>query len=414
MLSNSILKFAIHNRLALATTAVFVLFSANCLCGQTELPSLQPQIRMAQMQVEELPQPSIGRSALPVTPRLDVVPTFSVRIKDITTIEGHRSNRIEGFGLVTGLKGTGGKGAITQQFATTLLQNHGILANQVPTKSLSVVSVSAEVPAFYRPGETLIATVSVLDDATSLFGGQLLRTPLMGIDGQIYALAGGALEIGGFSVGGEAATLRKNHDTVGKVNAQMEVEICNGPPFNGTNVRLLLRNKDYTTAYRIATEINKFFPRAAQSNDAGSVDVIIPRSFADSPMDFVVMINNLRVEPDSRARVVINEKTGTIVVGKNVRLSSVLFAKDNLIIATTEAPVASQPSPFGGGDTAVLPRTSIEAIEQGGRYNIIPANTTVGELANALNALGVSPQDIISVFLAIQAEGSLHAELVIE
>ena len=276
--------------------------------------------------------------------------TFSVRIKDITTIEGHRSNRIEGFGLVTGLKGTGGKGLITQQFAKTMLQNHGILVAQVPTKSLAVVSVSAEVPPFYKPGELLTATVSVLDDATSLYGGQLLRTSLVGIDGQTYALAGGALEIGGFSASGAGATVKKNHDTVGKVQAQMEVEICQGAPFNGNHLRLLLKNKDYTTAYRIATEINHYFPRMARAGDAGSVDVLIPRAFADSPLDFVVMINNLRVEPDIPARVVINEKTGTIVVGKNVKLSSIVFAKDNLIITTNETPVASQPAPFSNGE----------------------------------------------------------------
>jgi flagellar P-ring protein precursor FlgI len=339
---------------------------------------------------------------------------FTVRVKDITTIEGHRSNRVEGFGLVTGLKGTGGKGAITQQFARTMLQNYGILAPQIATKSMSVVSVSAEIPAFYKPGETFIATVSVLDDAISLYGGQLLRTPLMGIDGQVYALAGGALEIGGFSVAGQAATLRKNHDTVGKVQAQMEVEICNGPAFNGSQFRLLLRNKDYTTAYRIATEINKYFPRIARAIDAGAVEVFIPQSFAETPIDFLVMVNNLRVEPDLPARVVINEKTGTIIVGKNVRLSSFMFAKDNLVIATSETPVASQPAPFSEGETAVLPRTQLQIVEQGGRFNVLPANTTVGDLANMLNLLGIPPQDIISVFLALHQEGSLHGELVIE
>lgn len=356
-----------------------------------------------------------GNPAIAVEPRpLSQPVPFTVRVKDITTIEGHRSNRVEGFGMVTGLKGTGGKGAITQQFARTMLQNYGILAQQIATKSMAVVSVSAEIPAFYKPGETLIATVSVLDDATSLYGGQLLRTPLTGIDGQVYALAGGPLEIGGFSVAGQGATLRKNHDTVGKVQAQMEVEICNGPAFDGNQFRLLLRNKDYTTAYRIANEINKYFPRISRAVDAGSVEVTIPQSFAQTPLDFLVMVNNLRVEPDIPARVVINEKTGTIIVGKNVRLSSFMFAKDNLVIATSENPVASQPAPFSEGETAVLPRTQLQAVEQGGRFNVLPANATVGDLAQMLNLLGIPPQDIISVFLALHQEGSLHGELVIE
>ncbi len=375
---------------------------------------------------EELPIPGEMRfesrpeiSAREEVPPLQFVPApnaapFMVRVKDITTIEGHRSNRVEGFGLVTGLKQTGGKGAITQQFARTMLQHHGILANQIPTKSISVVSVSAEIPPFYKPGETLVATVSVLDDAMSLYGGHLMRTALTGVDGQVYALAGGPLEIGGFSVGGAAATVRKNHDTVGKVQAQLEVAICDGPPFNGTHFRLLLRNKDFTTAYRIATEINKYFPKSARANDGGSVDVLIPPTFARSPVDFLVMVNDLRVEPDHPARVVINEKTGTVIAGKNVRLSSFMFAKDNLVIATSETPVVAQPAPMSGGQTVVVPRTQIQAIETGGRYNVLPANTTVGDLANVLNLLGVAPQDMISVFLALHQEGSLHAELVIE
>ncbi|HMP79404.1 MAG TPA: flagellar basal body P-ring protein FlgI [Pirellulaceae bacterium] len=361
-----------------------------------------PTAQSTRQQPEEIP------AALPPAS------TFLVRIKDITTIEGHRTNRVEGFGLVTGLKGTGGRGAFTQQIAQTMLQNHGILINQMPTKSISVVTVSAEIPPFYKPGESLVATVSVLDDATSLYGGQLLRTPLMAIDGQVYALAGGPLEIGGFSVSGDAGSIRKNHDTVGKVQAQMEVEICNGPAFKDAMFRLLLRNKDYTTAYRIATEINRYFPNAAQANDAGSVDVLIPRAFIQSPLDFVVMINNLRVEPDMPARVVINEKTGTIVMGKNVKISGLVFAKDNLVITTTESPLVSQPSPFSYGDTVTVPRTQIQAIEQGGLYHTLPANATVGDLANALNLLGVTPQDMISIFLAIHSEGSLQATLVIE
>jgi flagellar P-ring protein precursor FlgI len=379
--------------------------------GEIEYQVQQATPRSIQPPDQSLPSPQRFATALaPPIPQS----ALSVRIKDITTIEGHRSNRVEGLGLVTGLKGTGGKGLLTQQFAKTMLQNYGVLIPLVATKSLSVVSVSAEIPPFYRAGEKFNATVSVLDDAQSLYGGQLLRTPLIAIDGRTYALAGGALDIGGFSAAGAGATLKKNHDTVGKVEAQLEVEICDGPPFNGEHFRLLLRNKDYTTAYRIATEINHYFPRSSRANDAGSVDVLIPRSFIQTPMDFVVMINNLRVEPDIPARVVINEKTGTIVIGKHVKLSSIVFAKDNLIISTSETPVASQPAPFSDGETVVLPRSQIQATETGGRYNTLPATTTVGDLANALNLLGVTPQDMISVFQSIEAEGSLQATLIVE
>ncbi len=387
--------------------------------AQTPLQTQAP----VQFPIEELPVPNLAPETLRDTPLPALLPApwptlppsaSTVRIKDITTVEGHRPHRIDGMGLVTGLKGTGGKGSITAQFAKTMLQNHRILASQVPTKSLAVVTVSAEIPSFLRPGEEFTATVSVFDDAQSLYGGQLQRTELLAIDGKTYALAGGALQIGGFSASGSAGSVRKNHDTVGKVQGTLEVEFCEGLPFNNSHIRLLLRNKDYTTAYLIATEINRYFPRAARAGDAGSIDVLVPRSFAESPLEFLVMINNLRVEPDIPARVVINEKTGTIVVGKNVKLSSIVFAKDNLIITTSEAPVAAQPAPFSQGETVVLPRTQIQAIQQGGRYNTLPANATVGDLANVLNLLGVAPQDLISVFESIKAEGSLQAELVVE
>ncbi len=373
--------------------------------------------------IEELPVPNLAPETPLANPRPALLPgpwpvpppsASTVRIKDITTVDGHRSNRIDGMGLVTGLKGTGGKQPITAQFAKTMLQNYNILANQVSTKSLSVVTVSAEIPPFLRPGEKFTATVAVFDEAQSLYGGQLQRTELKAIDGKVYALAAGALQIGGFSASGDAGAVRKNHDTVGKVQGTLEVEFCDGLPFNNSHIRLLLRNKDYTTAYRIETEINRYFPHAARAGDAGAIDVVVPRSFAQSPMEFLDMIHILRVEPDIPARVVINEKTGTIVVGKNVKLSSIVFAKDNLIIATSETPVAAQPAPFSQGETVVLPRTQIQAIQQGGRYNTLPANATVGDLANVLNLLGVAPQDLISVFVSLKAEGSLQAELVFE
>ena len=375
----------------------------------------------AQFPVSQLPVPNLAPQPqlYPNNPQAAPVPdrstgSYAVRIKDITTVEGHRSNYIDGIGLVSGLKGTGGKGAITAQVAKTMLQNRGLLVSQVPTKSLSVVSVNAEIPPFLRPGQEFTATVSVFDDAQSLYGGELQRTVLTGIDGKAYAMAGGPLQIGGFSASGDAGSVRKNHDTVGKVQGILEVGFCDELRMNNSHIRLLVRNKDYTTAYRIATEINRFFPHAARASDAGAIDVLVPRSFAASPIEFLVIIHDLRVEPDVVARVVINEKTGTIVVGKNVKLSSIVFAKDNLIVTTSEAPVAAQPAPFSDGETVVLPRTQIQAIQQGGRYNTLPANPTVGDLANALNTLGVTPQDLISIFQAVKAEGSLQAELVVE
>lgn len=337
---------------------------------------------------------------------------FSVRIKDITTIAGRSTNRVDGFGLVTGLKGTGGKSQATQQFARNLMLNRGIRIELQPTQSLSVVYISAEVPPHFQPGEKLSATVSVWDDANSLFGGMLIPTSLMGVDGTVYAVAGGALTIGGFSAAGAGGSVKKNHDTSGRVEAQMVAAICEGPEFKNNRIKLLLRNKDDSTAYRIATEINQYFPRVARALNSGTVDVNIPRSF--DPMAFLVIIENFRVVPDHRARVVINEKTGTITVGQDVKISRVMFAKDNLIITTSETPVTSQPAPQSFGQTVVLPRTQIQATEQGGRYNILNDNITVSDLAAALNMLGVTPQDLISVFQSIRDEGSLQAELIVQ
>ncbi len=335
-----------------------------------------------------------------------------VRIKDITTIEGHRSNQLQGFGLVSGLNGTGGNSELTRQLLRNVLARSGILPRQLQSNSLSAVSVHAEIDPFTEAGQSVTATVAVLDGAKSLYGGVLIRTSLKGVDDQVYATAEGPLEIGGFSVEGAAGSVKKNHATVGRVEATLQVKIPQAPAFVGDRIRLLLKNKDNTTAYRIAHKINEFFPRAARANDAGSVDVLIPKPFKGQEVSFVVMINNLEVRPDVPARVVINEKTGTIVIGQNVKISGVVFAKDNLIITTNEAPVASQPAPFSDGDTVVLPRTQLQAVEQGGRYNTLNANTTVGELASALNMLGVTPQDLISVFESIEQSGALHAELI--
>lgn len=372
-----------------------------------------------------LPQPPIQDiqpvAAQRLTPQTQAAPIFptqtgqAVRIKDITTIEGHRANRVTGFGLVTGLKGTGGSSQLTQSFGQNMLRNFDILADAVPTGSLAAVVVTAEVPPFKRPGETISATVSIYDDTTSLYGGELQTTTLRGLDGKVYAVAGGALIVGGFSAEGAGGGVSKNHDTAAKVNGQIEVPMQTGHPFPGNSFRLLLKNKDYATANRIATEINRYYPRHARALDVGRVEVFFPSSYDEnSRLGFLETINLLRVVPDVPARVVINQKTGTIVVGQNVRLSKIVFANDNLIITTSETPVVSQPAPFSDGETVVLPRTQVTATETGGTFNTINQQTTVGELASTLNALGVSPQDLIGIFQSIEAEGGLQAQLIIQ
>ncbi len=343
-------------------------------------------------------------------------PGFEVtsRIKDITTIEGHRSNQLIGVGLVMGLKGTGSKSPLTKQAAQNVLKNMGILADNIPVGSLSLVGVTAEVPAFVRVGEKINATVSSYDGATGLFGGQLVWTPLKGADGQTYAVATGPLRVNGFSAGGAAGGVSKNHDTTAEVQAQIELAIDPGQAFPENNFRLLLTNKDYTTAQRIASTINQSFPGHARALDPGSVHVYFPEQFRYSKLDFVAYIHNLRVVPDMTARVVINQKTGTIVLGNDVRLSSIMFASDNLIVTTSENPIASQPAPLSDGQTVVLPRSQVSVAETGGRYNSLNQNVTVGDLAAALNALGVSPKDLIDIFQGIQEAGALQATLIVK
>ena len=307
--------------------------------------------------------------------------------------------------MVVGLKGTGGKSQATRDAAKSLLQNYDVLTNQAPTGNTSLVMVTAEIPAFARPGQKIPATVSVLDDATGLYGGRLVATPLSGYDGEVYAVASGGLTVGGFSAAGAASSVSKNHDTAATVDATIELEIQQGPAFPGDAFRLLLRNKDYATAHRIATEINRTFPDRT-AIDQGSVEVFFPQAYRNAKIAFVVKVNEMRVVPDNRASVVIDQKTGTIVIGQNVRLSRLLVAHGNLIITTNETPIASQPAPFSDGQTVVLPRTQVTATEIGSRYNMINPQTTVGDLAAALNTLGVSPQDLIAIFRDIEAKGT--------
>jgi len=369
------------------------------------------RVNLAQGIVPMQPQrdPASAMNMRPLDPA-----AFAIRIKDITSIEGHRVNRVMGIGLVSGLKGTGGKSVLTQNLASNMLRNHDVLAATIPTGSMAAVTVKAEIPPFAKMGEPVSATVSVLDDTTSLYGGELIDTPLKAYDGQVYAIGGGALVVGGFSAGGDGAAISKNHDTAAKVHALVEVPIDHGPAFPGPSYRLVLRNKDYATAYRIATEVNRIFPGHARAMDQGTVNIVFPNAYRQSKIDFVVLVNDMRVTPDAAASVVINQKSGTIVVGQNVRLSKMMFAVGNLIVATTESPEVSQALPFAQGETTVVPRTRISAIETGGRYNLINQQTTVGELAAALNTLGVTPQDLISVFQTIEASGALQAKLVIQ
>jgi flagellar P-ring protein precursor FlgI len=248
----------------------------------------------------------------------------------------------------------------------------------------------------------------------AMVGGILVDTPLEGMDGRTYAVAGGPVNLSGFSASGAGGGVSKNHDTSGKVEAQIEVEMDTEPAFPTDKYRLLLLNKDYATAHRIANEINRYFPGSAWAGDPSRVEVTFPQSMMHDKLGFVTKIGSFTVAPDEPARVVINQKTGTIVVGQNVKLSRVVFANENLVITTNETPIASQPAPFSDGQTAILPRTQLTATETGGTYNQLSHNSTVGDLANILNTLGVRPRDLINIFHDLRASGALQAQLILE
>lgn len=348
---------------------------------------------------------------------------LDVRIKDLTDIEGVRTNKLLGMGLVTGLNGTGGKSPITRQFAQNFQQRFGIRATpeqrqnvvddaKLKTDNLAVVMVTAEIPPFARPGSRIDVMVSAFDDASSIQGGHLIETALRGVDDRVYGLASGPVSIGGFSFSGDAARVQKNHPTVGRIpNALTLEEAIDMRVGRHGRTRLLLRQPDFATASRIASAINAVHPIAAHASDPGTVEVVVPGDRLSDVNGFFAEMGALRVHPDVKARVVINERTGTVIVGEHVRIGSVAVTHANLAIVTVENPQISQPAPFSDGVTADVPRTTVNVHEERKALTVVDGTTTVGDLAQALNALGVTPRDLSSIFQQLKAAGALHAEL---
>jgi flagellar P-ring protein precursor FlgI len=353
-----------------------------------------------------------------------------VRIKDITDLQGARKNQLVGFGLVTGLDGTGSRGPFTQQVAVDMLQRLDVRARTAAESrgssvfrsgNISAVMITAELGPFNRKGSTIDVVVSALDDATSLKDGILILTPLKGADGVAYAVAQGPVSVGGAfaftasgGVGTPSATAQKNHPTVGRIEGGAIVEheargevVCNG------QLRLMLRDPDHQTARTIALAVNSRFANAAVSLDAGSVQVFIPRDRATDVVTFAAELGLLEVTPDAPARVVINERTGTIVAGEHVKIARVAVSHGNLAIVTGDEPVISQPNPFARGTTVVVPVPRIGVTEEKGAVRLLEQSVTVADVARALNALKVAPRDLIAIFQALKKAGALHAELVI-
>lgn len=343
----------------------------------------------------------------------------SARLKDIVDVEGVRGNYLIGYGLVVGLKGTGDGvlSKFTVQSVVNMLERFGIKVpkEQIILKNVAAVLVTAYLPPFAVPGQRIDVEVSSLGDAKSLQGGTLLLTPLLGPDGKVYALAQGPLSLGGFAAEGAGARIQTAHPTAGKIpnGAIVERTVEEGLNLN-PKITLSLKEADFNTAYQIAEAINTYLKgNYAQTKDNRNIEVIIPPSYRGKEVKLLAEIGNLEIFPDTPAKVVIDERTGTVVMGENVRISKVAIAHGNISIEVREQPEVYQPYPFSPGETVVVPRTEITAKEKKAKVVILEEGATLGELVRALNAVGATATELISILQAIKAAGALHAELII-
>jgi flagellar P-ring protein FlgI len=341
-----------------------------------------------------------------------------VRIKDIADVEGVRENQLVGYGLVVGLNGTGDKlrtAVFTRQTLIGMLERLGVNTRdnelRLETKNVAAVMVTANLPPFARPGSRIDVSVSALGDATNLMGGTLLVTPLLGADGEVYAVAQGTVSTGAIAARGAGASVTRGVPTAARIASGAIIEREIPYQLNAREqLRLALRNPDLTTARRIATAIN----RALGGNSAVATDprTVVLAMQGREPVSVLGAIDQLRVEPDQTAKVIIEEASGTIVMGANVRVSTVAIAQGNLTIRVTETPQVSQPNALAQGQTVVTPRTNIEVDDQADRkMGMLRGGVTLQELVRGLNSLGVGPRDLISILQTIKAAGALQAEL---
>ena len=342
------------------------------------------------------------------------------RIKDIVDFEGVRENMLIGYGLVVGLNGTGdtlSSSIFTRESLVGMLERLGVNArdDSLKTDNVAAVMVTATLPPFAKQGTRIDLSLSAIGDADSLLGGTLLVTPLVGADGEVYAVAQGPVAVGGVSAGGAGAEISKGVPTNGRIASGAIIEREIAFDLQGLDtLRISLRNPDFTTARRIAQAINSFDGGPiAQSRDSATVSLVVPDNYRGRMVALITDIEQLRVIPDISAKVVIDEQTGIIVMGENVRISTVAIAQGNLTIRITETPQVSQPLPFSEeGDTVTVPRTQIEIDEDDDkRLSVLSNSVTLQELVDGLNALGIGPRDMISILQAIKAAGALQAEI---
>ncbi len=351
------------------------------------------------------------------------LPAQSARIKDLANLEGVRDNQLMGYGMVIGLNGSGDdikKSVFTRQAMINMIKRMGMaitpdVFSQMKTKNVAAVMVTAKLPPFSRPGSTIDIHVASIGDASSLSGGNLLMTPLKGPDGKTYAVAQGPLAVGGISFGGKTAEVQKNFPTAGRVadGAIVERTVNFALPQEGDLI-FQLNETDFTTATRMTKAINNHFgEKTALSMDSATIKVAIPDDFSGQMVAFISEVENIDIEPDTPARIVVNERTGTIVMGQDVRISTVAVSHGNLNLVISESISVSQPNPLAEGETVVTPQTTIEAIEDEGNLIVMQMGVNIGEIAKALNAIGATPRDLIAIFQAIKAAGALQGELVI-
>lgn len=342
------------------------------------------------------------------------------RIKDLANIEGVRQNQLIGYGLVVGLNGTGdtlNNIPFTKQSLTAMLERLGvnIRGQTLRTGNVAAVMVTANLPPFGTQGTRIDVTVSALGDSKSLQGGVLLVTPLLGADGNVYAVGQGSVAIGGFQAEGDAAKIVRGVPTVGRISngalIEREIEFTLNKL---SQLRMALRNPDFTTAKRIAAAINDYIGvPTAETLDPGTVGITIPQQYRGNVISLLTEIEQLQVEPDQAAKIVIDERSGIIVMGRDVRVSMVAVAQGNLTVTITESPQVSQPGPFAprGAQTVVVPRTRIGVQEDGKKLAVVRDGVSLQQLVDGLNSLGIGPRDMIAILQAIKAAGAIQADI---
>lgn len=347
--------------------------------------------------------------------------TARTRIKDIVDVENVRPNQLIGYGLVVGLAGTGDRmrnAPFTEESMQAMLERLGInvRGTQMRTQNVAAVAVTATMPPFARAGSTIDVQIAALGDASSLQGGTLIASSLRALDGEIYAVAQGPLAVSGFKAQGAAASISRGVSTSARIagGAIVEREV----PYalkTARTLKLALKNPDFTTASHVADAINLRYPDSAEILDPATIQLTPARGFEGSVIDLVTQVENIVVDVDQPARIVINEASGTVVMGNNVRISPVAIAQGGLTISVTETPQVSQPGPLSNGQTTTVPRTQVSVDDGGGAsLGLVGGGASLQSLVSGLNALGVSPRDLITILQAVKSAGALQAEIAVE